>query len=61
MLSECVQMPSLPSVQIVQDTTGLPVVTAAASATTREIMQAIGIDPMIPNAGAALAGDTPSK
>ena len=54
-LSACVQMPSLPSVQVVQDTTGLPVVTAA-TATTREILQAVGMDPNIPKAGAALAG-----
>lgn len=59
-LSACVQMPSLPSVQIVQDTTGLPVVTAA-TATTREILQAVGMDLRIPNAGAALAGAAPAR
>lgn len=55
-LSACVQMPSLSSVQRVQDQTGLPVVTAA-TATTREILRAMGFEPRIPNAGAALAGD----
>ena len=59
-LSACVQMPSLPSVQLVQDTTDLPVVTAA-TATTREILQAVGMDPKIPNAGAALAGSAPAR
>jgi hypothetical protein len=28
----------------------------AATATTREILQAVGVEPRIPNAGAALAG-----
>ena len=52
-LSACVQMPSLSSVQKVQDQTGLPVITAA-TATTREILLALGLPPIIPNAGAAL-------
>lgn len=58
-LSACVQMPSLPSIQIVQDITGLPVVTAA-SATTREILLALGLEPFVPNAGAAL-GEVPAR
>lgn len=53
-LSACVQMPSLPSVQIVQDKVGLPVVTAATS-TTRELLAAIGLPAAVRNAGAALA------
>ncbi len=52
-LSACVQMPSLPAVQRVQDTTGLPVVTAA-TATTREILLSLGLPATLPNAGAAL-------
>ncbi|MBS0252502.1 MAG: aspartate/glutamate racemase family protein [Proteobacteria bacterium] len=56
-LSACVQMPSLPAVQLVQDATGLPVVTAA-TATTREILLALGLSPSLPNAGAALASET---
>jgi len=52
-LSACVQMPSLPAVQRVQDETGLPVVTAATS-TTREILLALGLEPIVPDAGAAL-------
>jgi maleate isomerase len=46
-------MPSLPAVQRVQDETGLPVVTAATS-TTREILLALGLEPIVPDAGAAL-------
>jgi len=52
-LSACVQMPSLPAVQAVQDRFGLPVVTAA-TCTTREILLALGVEPRIPNGGAAL-------
>ena len=40
-LSACVQMPSLPAVERVEAQTGLPVVTAA-TATTREIIRALG-------------------
>lgn len=57
-LSACVQMPSLPAVQLVQDTTGLPVVTAA-TATTREILLALGLPPTLPGAGAALGATIP--
>lgn len=53
-LSACVQMPSLPAVQRVQDDTGLPVITAA-TATTREILKAIGLPTEVEDAGAALA------
>lgn len=52
-LSACVQMPSLPSVQRVQDQTGLPVLTAG-TATVREILLSLGLSPSIPGAGAAL-------
>lgn len=52
-LSACVQMPSLPMVQQVQDMTGLPVLTAATS-TTREILLALGLEASVPNAGVAL-------
>jgi maleate isomerase len=57
-LSACVQMPSLPAVQAVEDATGLPVVTAA-TATTREILLALGLEPRVPGAGAALATTGP--
>ncbi|WP_028935752.1 maleate cis-trans isomerase family protein [Pseudonocardia spinosispora] len=53
-LSACVQMPSLPSVQTVEDSVGLPVVTAA-TATARELLAAVGLPAAVPGAGAALA------
>ncbi len=53
-LSACVQMPSLPAVQRVEDALGIPVVTAA-TATTREILLSLGLEPTVSNAGAALA------
>jgi maleate isomerase len=54
-LSACVQMPSLPAVQQVEDELGVPVLTAA-TATARSILIALGLDPFVPGAGAALAG-----
>jgi len=56
-LSACVQMPSLPVVQQVEDDLRVPVLTAA-TATARSILLALGLDPTIPQAGAALAGGT---
>lgn len=55
-LSACVQMPSLPAVQRVEDELGLPVVTAA-TATTREILTALGHPPAISGAGRLLAAE----
>jgi maleate isomerase len=54
-LSACVQMPSLPAVQAVEDELGLPVITAA-TATTYEVLKALGHAPAIPGAGRLLAG-----
>lgn len=56
-LSACVQMPSLAAVQAVEDELGLPVLTAA-TATTFEILDALGHEPRIPGAGRLLAGAT---
>ena len=58
-LSACVQMPSLPAVQTVQDELGLPVLTAATS-TARELLAALDLPTDIPGSGAALqqAGST---
>ncbi|MEQ9692370.1 MAG: Asp/Glu racemase, partial [Bauldia litoralis] len=53
-LSACVQMPSLAAIEAVEDQTGLPVVTAA-TCTAREVLMALGLDPVVPGAGAALA------
>lgn len=54
-LSACVQMPSLASVQTVEDELGLPVITAA-TATTYEILKALGHEPAMAGAGRLLAG-----
>lgn len=54
-LSACVQMPSLPAIQIVEDRLGLPVLSAATS-TTYEILDQLGIRPVVPNAGSLLSG-----
>jgi maleate isomerase len=54
-LSACVQMPSLPAVQAVEDELGLPVITAA-TATTYEVLKALGHTPAITGAGRLLAG-----
>lgn len=54
-LSACVQMPSLPVVQAVEDELGLPVITAA-TATAYETLMALGHTPSITGAGSLLAG-----
>ena len=53
-LSACVQMPSLPAVQRVEDELGLPVVTAA-TATAFEVLKTLGHRPTIAQAGRLLA------
>ncbi|MFX1760608.1 maleate cis-trans isomerase family protein [Rhodococcus sp. As11] len=53
-LSACVQMPSLPVLDAVQQQFDIPVVTAAA-ATTWRILNRLGLDPVVPRAGALLA------
>ncbi|MGW4398669.1 maleate cis-trans isomerase family protein [Amycolatopsis nivea] len=54
-LSACVQMPSLPSVQPVQDAVGIPVL-SAATATTFRILSELGVRPEVPGAGHLLSG-----
>jgi maleate isomerase len=54
-LSACVQMPSLPSIQPVEDRLGIPVV-SAATATAYSILTALGLRPEIPGAGTLLSG-----
>jgi maleate isomerase len=54
-LSACVQMPSLASIQPVQDRIGLPVVSAAAC-TTYQTLEKLGLKTVAPNAGALLSG-----
>lgn len=55
-LSACVQMPSLPAIQAVEDEAGLPVL-SAATATVFTILTELGLTPRVPNAGRLLAGD----
>ncbi|MGP3975858.1 maleate cis-trans isomerase family protein [Streptomyces sp. 8N114] len=54
-LSACVQMPSLPSIQPVQDEVGIPVL-SAATATTFRILSELGLATTVPGAGALLDG-----
>lgn len=54
-LSACVQMQSLPSVQIVEDMLGIPV-TSTAICTVRRMLDHLGLEPIVPNAGALLSG-----
>jgi maleate isomerase len=54
-LSTCVQMQSLPAVQVVEDRLGLPV-TSTSICTTRQILDALQLEPIVPNAGALLSG-----
>jgi maleate isomerase len=52
-LSACVQMPSLPAIAAAERELGLPML-SAATATTRKILIALGLDPVVPQAGRAL-------
>ena len=53
--SACVQMPSLSSVQVIEDRTGLPVVTSSVC-TTFMMLKSLGLKTVVPNAGALLSG-----
>lgn len=55
-LSACVQMPSLPSIQKVEDKLGLPVLSAATS-TVYNILTELDLEPIVPNAGKLLSGN----
>jgi maleate isomerase len=52
-LSACVQMPSLAAIPEAERELGLPVL-SAATATTRKILMALNLDPVVPGAGRAL-------
>lgn len=58
-LSACVQMPSLPAIQRAQDQLGLPVVSTAVC-TVRQMLELLGLEPIVPGAGALLTGRYPS-
>lgn len=57
-LSACVQMQSLPSIQIVEDYLGIPV-TSTSVCTTRRMLDHLGLEAVVPNAGALLSGRYP--
>ena len=54
-LSCCVQMPSLPAIEAVQDEVGIPVL-SAATATTFRILSELGLETRVPGAGHLLSG-----
>ncbi|MEM9239068.1 MAG: Asp/Glu racemase [Pseudomonadota bacterium] len=56
--SACVQMPSLPAIEMIEHASGLPTMSAAV-ATTRKILQSLDLDAVAPGGGALLSG-TPS-
>ena len=53
--SACVQMPSLPSVQIIEDRTGLPVLSSSIS-TTYMMLTKLGLKTCAPGFGSLLSG-----
>ncbi|MBM3596534.1 MAG: Asp/Glu racemase [Alphaproteobacteria bacterium] len=53
-LSACVQMPAAAAIAAAEDRFGLPVVTAS-SCTLRQMLLALGLDPVVPGYGAALS------
>jgi maleate isomerase len=57
-LSACVQMPSLPAIARVETELGLPVI-SAATATAGEVLALLGEEPLVPEAGSALAAAPP--
>jgi maleate isomerase len=54
-LSACVQCPSLPAIPAAEARCGRPVL-SAATATAFRVLQELGLDPAVPEAGALLAG-----
>lgn len=54
-LSACVQMPSLPAIQVVQDELGIPVLSAAV-ATAWEMLRELGQPTTVPDCGELLSG-----
>ena len=53
--SACVQMPSLASVDMIQQASGLPVVSSAVC-TTWSLLKSLGLERRLPGAGALLSG-----
>lgn len=54
-LSACVQMPSLPAIQLVEDRIGKPVLSAAV-ATVYQMLKKLDLKPVVPDAGYVLSG-----
>ncbi|MCX6386735.1 MAG: Asp/Glu racemase [Solirubrobacterales bacterium] len=54
-LSACVQMPSLPAIQVAEERLGLPVLSASV-ATAYDVFDQLGLTPVAPRCGALLAG-----
>jgi maleate isomerase len=54
-LSACVQCPSLPALELAEDRTGLPAL-SAATATVFRLLESLGLDTAVPGAGALLDG-----
>jgi maleate isomerase len=52
-----VQCPSLPAIPIAEERTGVPVL-SAATATTFCVLERLGLDPVVPEAGSLLSGST---
>jgi maleate isomerase len=53
-LSACVQMQSLPAIESVERSLGIPV-TSTSVCTVRNMLDLLGLEPFVPNAGRALA------
>jgi maleate isomerase len=56
-LSACVQMPSLPAIQPVEDAAGGLPVLSAATATVFTMLTELGLQPVVPGAGRLLSGE----
>ena len=53
--SACVQMPSLPSIQPIEDRVGLPVISSSV-ATTYMMLKRLGLNTAVPGFGSLLSG-----
>jgi maleate isomerase len=54
-LSACVQMQSLPAIELAEQRLGLPVL-SAGTATVFRLLQELGLEPVVPQAGHLLSG-----
>lgn len=55
-LSACVQMPSLPAIEIVEKQQGIPVISAATS-TVYQLLRHLKLETVVPRAGELLSGE----